>query len=185
MPDETTTDHGAAAMQAVEQARQELADAEDEVLLTDSTPTHEELFQRAREAVTALRSHTRKGGPIRPGEMLNLRHGLQSEKLIQQPDIAAWHREQVVAISADLGGMTELTTLQSASVREVARLEVILAAMGTELLENGVLTGKGNLKAATTVYLAVLDRFTRLCAVLGLERRARKVASLAEVMDGK
>jgi hypothetical protein len=117
--------------------------------------------------------------------MLNLKHGLLSEHLIEQPDIAAWHREQVQAISADLGGMTELTTLQRASVREVARLEVILCALGTELLQGGVLTGKGKMRAATTIYLSVLDRFTRLCAVLGLERRARKVASLAEAMNGE
>jgi hypothetical protein len=144
------------------------------------------LFARAREAVTALRSFARHpGGAIKPGGMLNLKHGLRSEKLIEVPDIAAWHREQVQAISADLGGEDELTTLQTASVREVARLEVILAAMGTELLDGGVLTGKGQMRSLTTVYLAVLDRFVKLSTVLGLERRARRVASLNEVMDGK
>ncbi len=62
------------ALVAVERARQELADAEDEVLGTDAMPTHDELFQRAREAVTALRGAGRRaGGPVRPGEMLNLK----------------------------------------------------------------------------------------------------------------
>lgn len=152
---------------------------------TKPTPAYDELFAKAQEAVTALRSAPRPGGPIRPGEMLNLKHGLKSELLIEQPDIAAWHEEQVKLISVDLGGDSQLTHLQRASIREVARLEVLLASMGQELLAAGVLSGKGRPRAMTTLYLTVLDRFVKLSATLGLERRAKRVQALHEVLDGK
>ena len=138
-----------------------------------------ELFKRAREAVAALRGQGRlANGQAGPGNTLNLRAGLRSALLLEQPDIALWHCEQVEAISADLGGASELSALQRASVREVARLEVILAALGNELLNGGVLTGIGAMRAATTAYLQVLDRFVRVAGRVGLERKARKIPSL-------
>lgn len=141
-----------------------------------------ELFDRAREAVAALRGHGRQAdGTAGAGNTLNLRHGLRSHQLLEQPDIAAWHSEQVEVISTDLGGASELSALQRASVREVARLEVILAALGDELLEGGVLTGKGKMRAATTVYLQVLDRFVKVAATVGLQRRPKPVHPLDAV----
>jgi hypothetical protein len=140
------------------------------------TPSAAELFERAREAVSALRGHGRRAdGKAGIANTLAMRTGFRSTQLLEQPDIAAWHREEVEAITTDLGGDGELTTLARANVREAARLEVILATLGTELLEGGVLTGKGHMRAATTVYLQVLDRFTRLWQSLGLERRAKRV----------
>ena len=135
-----------------------------------------ELFERAREAVSALRGRGRQeNGQAGPGNTLNLRHGLRSTQLLEQPDIATWHAEEVAAIETDLGGAAELSALQHASVREAARLEVILGALGGELLDHGVLTGKGKCRAATTIYLQVLDRFVRVAATLGLERKAKQI----------
>lgn len=143
------------------------------------------LFERAREAVSALRGAGRlANGQAGPGNTLNLRTGLRSDQLVQQPDVASWHREQVDAISTDLGGDAELSALQRATVREVARLEVILAAPGEELLAGGVLTPKGAMRSATTIYLQVLDRFVKVAATVGLQRRTKRVPSLEEVLRG-
>ncbi|MGC4084262.1 MAG: hypothetical protein QM736_19670 [Vicinamibacterales bacterium] len=141
-----------------------------------ATPAAEDLLERAREAVAAVRAQGSRDarGRTRDG-LLNLRHGLYATSLLARPEVAAFHSEQVAAITTDLGGASELSALAQASVREAARLEVILHALGTELLASGVLTGKGKMRAATTTYLQVLDRFTRLAATLGLERRSRKV----------
>src|SRR4051812_4542647 len=150
------------------------------------TPAPSELFERARDAVSALRGHGRlSDGTMGVGNTVALKTGLRSKLLLEQPDIAAWHRDEVEAITTDLGGDAELTTLARANIREAARLEVILAALGTELLEGGVLTGKGHMRAATTVYLQVLDRFTRLSQTLGLDRKSKRVPSLAEVLRGE
>ena len=142
-----------------------------------------ELFERAREAVSAIRGRGRQqNGQAGPGNTLNLRHGLHSTQLLEQQDIEAWHREEVEAIESDLGGEAELSALQRASVREAARLEVILGALGGELLDGGVLTGKGKCRAATTTYLQVLDRFVRVAGTLGLARRAKRTQSAHELL---
>lgn len=140
-----------------------------------------EMFNRASEAVRAIRGRGRRqDGTAAPGNTLALKSGLRSSQLLQQPDVAAWHREQVDAITADLGGESELTAMKRASVREAARLEVLLDAMGTDLLERGVVTGKGRTRAMTSAYLSVLDRFVRLSAALGLERKAKQALTPAE-----
>ena len=46
-------------------------------------------------------------------------HGLRSRRLLDHPDIAAWHRAQCEAITVDLGGESELTALAQAEQREV------------------------------------------------------------------
>jgi hypothetical protein len=118
---------------------------------------------------------------VLPGSSLNIRHGLRSTQLLEQPDISAWHQERVAAITTDLGGDGQVAATASPIVRELARLEIIAAALGTELLEHGVLTQKGAMRAATTTYLQVVDRLTRLAITLGLERKAKPVNPLDAV----
>lgn len=148
-------------------------------------PAESELFDRARAAVAALRGRGRQpNGQAGLNNTLRLTSGLRSKQLIEQPDIVAWHREQIQVITADLGGASELAALKRASIREAARLEVIAAALGDDLLNRGVLTGKGAMRAATTTYLQVLDRFVRITATLGLERKPKHV-TLAELLVGQ
>src|SRR5688500_1832368 len=75
-------------------------------------PVDPELFERAREAVSAIRGRGRRAnGQAGDGNTLALKTGLRSLQLVEHPDIAAWHQEQVAAISADLGGEAELSAL--------------------------------------------------------------------------
>lgn len=146
-------------------------------------PVDPALFEQASAAVLAIRGRGRRAnGQAGAGNTLALRHGLRSAQLLEHPDIAAWHQEQVQAINTDLGGEAELSTLARGSVREAARLEVILAAIGDELLEHGVLTGKGRTRSATMVYLRVFDRYLKVTAVLGLARRTKRVESFTEAV---
>ncbi len=143
-------------------------------------PADPDPFRQAREAVAALRGRGREpNGRAGKGNTLALKSGLRSLQLAEHPDIAAWHQAEVDAISADLGGDAELSALQRAAVREAARVEVILGALGEELFTHGVLTGKGKTRSATTVYLKALDRFVKLSGLLGLARRARPVGDVA------
>jgi hypothetical protein len=153
---------------------------------TPDTPTHDEMFARAREAVLDMRGtgQNEKSGKLEPGNAVALKHGVRSTRILLNPDILAWHREQVIAISNDLGGESELSTLQISHVREVARLEVILAALGDELLNAGVLTPKGNMRVCTTAYLHVLDRFVKVASAVGIQRVSKRIESLQEIMAG-
>lgn len=139
-------------------------------------PSGELAFDRAKEAVSALRGQGRQAnGQAGPGNTLSLRHGLRSTQLLDNPDIATWHGEAVGAITSDLGGDAELSALARGTVREAARLEIILASLGTELLEHGVLTGKGKTRSATNVYLKTLDRYLKIVGTLGLQRRTKRL----------
>ncbi|MCC7177062.1 MAG: hypothetical protein IT177_01610 [Acidobacteria bacterium] len=145
-----------------------------------------ELWAAAKAAVTRLRGAGRlPNGRAAPGNALALKTGLRSKRLMDEPDIIAWHQAQVREITADLGGEDELTALKRGAVREAARVEVILAALGDNLLEQGTLTGKGKTRSATMVYLHTLDRFVRLVQLLGFERRARRLPSPAEWLAGR
>jgi hypothetical protein len=110
-----------------------MTDDTDTATDTTSAPSREhavskaELFIRAREAVAALRGAGRQtNGQAGPGNTLNLRTGLWSMQLLEQPDIAAWHREQVEAISTDLGGVAELSALPrfAPGIKHVETLQV-------------------------------------------------------------
>lgn len=150
-------------------------------------PVDPELFERAREAVTVIRGAGRQAnGQAGQGNTIAMKDGFRSLQLMNHPDIATWYGEQIEAISTDLGGDAELSALARAAVREVARLEVIVAALGDELLKHGVLTGKGKTRSATNCYLKALDRFVKLAGVLGLARQQKRVPSLTEVLaDGE
>jgi hypothetical protein len=46
----------------------------------------------------------------------------------------------------------------------------------------GVLTPKGAMRAAVSLYLSVLDRLMKIYQQLGLERRAKPVETVATIM---
>ncbi|MCL4848099.1 MAG: hypothetical protein KJ066_16275 [Acidobacteria bacterium] len=142
------------------------------------------LFEEAKAAVRALRTAGRApSGRFTPGNGARLTHGLRSTRLLELPDVRTWHTEQVAAIGADLGGEPELSALQRAAVREAARLEVLAAAIGDDLLERGCLSAKGKTRAALTAYLSLIDRLHRMATTLGLARREKPVIpSLADLV---
>lgn len=147
---------------------------------------NDDAFEKARTAVAAIRGRGRgPDGRVTAGNTAAMRHGLHSSQLLQHPDLATWHRDQVEAITTDLGGASELSTLACANVREAARLEVILDALGAELFAHGVLTPKGKMRAASTLYLQVFDRFMRVSTNLGLTRRPRTIPTAAELLGVK
>jgi hypothetical protein len=149
-------------------------------------PVDPELFERAKAAVSALRGRGRLvNGQAGHGNTLALRTGERSTRLLEQPDLSAWHREEVEAITVNLGGKDKLTALKQAVVRETARVTVILASLGDELLEHGVVTGKGKTRSATYVYLRVFDRFVRGCSMLGIEPAQIPVRSLREALEAQ
>ena len=51
--------------------------------------------------------------------------------------------------------------------------------------QGGPITTKGKARALYRAYLDALDRETKLATTLGIERKAKPVAPLSEVMNGK
>ena len=69
------------------------------------------------------------------------------------------------------------------TVRNLATLEVLQSTFWTFIEAQGVMTAKGKTRSAVTTLLSIIDRQTKLAATLGLERRAKPVASLADVLE--
>lgn len=139
-----------------------------------------DLWANARAAASGLRGLGRaEDGTAGAGNTLALKSGLHSKQLLGFQAIAEWHQAQVDSIVRDLGGLDALSTMELAAVREAARLELILSALGDDVFAHGPLTAKGRMRAATMVYLKTLDRFTKLIAQLGLRRRAKPVDTFA------
>jgi hypothetical protein len=64
-----------------------------------------------------------------------------------------------------------------------AEARLFRSAMFVRLVEQGgPITGKGRMRALYTAYLGALDREMKLAQALGLERKQKPVASLAEVL---
>lgn len=112
--------------------------------------------------------------PGAPGPAL--RHGLRSATLLDQPEMAEAFAEKVRAIETDLG--SDLSTLKASAVREAARLSLIVDSLGSDLLARGVMTPKGNTRAALSAYTMAFDRLQKLMALLGLERTPKGVPAL-------
>jgi hypothetical protein len=147
----------------------------------EELPAHERLDAAV---LSFLRGRGRRAdGTAGPGNTLALKHGLKSERLLEDSTLAAVHREMVEALTNDLGGGDALSAMEAPHVREYARLGLIAESLGHNVLERGALTGKGKTRAAVNVYLQVLDRLVRLGQTLGLKRRTKRASSLAELAD--
>lgn len=124
-----------------------------------------------------------KGQPgprLRTGEYSRLvRQGL----LPEQAAIRQHLREQEQAIVADLGGPSTLATVKRHVVARYIELAFVAEHLRDNLLNHGVLTGKGRTRAALTAWLSVLDRLERHAKLIGLERAERDVESLEAYLE--
>jgi hypothetical protein len=88
----------------------------------------------------------------------------------------------IAGIIADRGGVEELTTTERATVRNLGDLAILLQLLTNEMAKGGLLTPGGNVRQVYAQYLAGLDRFDRLIARIGLDRRAKRVVSMMDAM---
>jgi hypothetical protein len=112
-------------------------------------------------------------------------------------------KEAVAALQAgfiaDLGGLPELTTVQRSYVEKVGVIETSIQLLVADIVKHGLFTKRRVLadpdhpgqtitvggQVRTDVYdrlLTSLAAFDRYAMRLGLERRAKRVQSLAEIM---
>jgi hypothetical protein len=75
--------------------------------------------------------------------------------------------------------------IETGYVRRLTQLEGSLELLGEDLAARGVMTVRGRPRAAFTLFLRVLDTWDRYAQRLGIERRAKRVPTLSEVMHGE
>ena len=102
------------------------------------------------------------------------------------PDLRQ-HREELIAgLSSDLGGESELSTLESSYVQKIGDIDTTIRLLTHDIAVNGLLTPGGRVRDVYDKLLAGLAAFDRYAQRVGLDRRAKRVPSLAEVMtDGE
>lgn len=162
-------------LDAAPQTAHEAAGAANEAE-ADSTPVRD-----VAATIEALRGSGRDPvtGRWLPGAFPRLANGRRSPRLWAQSELAGLLAEREASLVSDYGGPESLSTAERSLVLELARLELLTEAAGDQLVQSGLHTSKGRVRAAASLWLQLLDRQSRLAGQLGLQRRARPAASLA------
>jgi hypothetical protein len=131
---------------------------------------------------TAPTGERAKGGQFELGNTAAWKHGLRSQRVLVPGQFPAHTadllREREAAIVADMGGPEVLSALAGGQVCRHARLELVEGTLWANLEAKGMLTGKGATRAATTLWLQVLDRLQKSALSLGLARKPKPVGTL-------
>jgi|KBSMisStaDraftv2_1062788.scaffolds.fasta_scaffold09349_2 hypothetical protein len=104
----------------------------------------------------------------------NLKHGAYART--KPTDVLMTADELMTGLLVDQGGADEMSTLQRSVAANLRDCVILLALNKRTIVEKGVDDPAG--RRAHDRYLAALDRFLRLAAVLGVDRKAKNVGSL-------
>lgn len=95
-------------------------------------------------------------------------------------------REAVVrfleAVVIDRGGDAELSTLERAYVQKLSELDLTIRLLVEDIAANGLLTPGGKVRGSYDKLLAGLTVFDRYAQRVGLDRRAKRVESISDIV---
>jgi ribosomal protein L40E len=158
---------------------------------SDTAGAVNEAFTAAREAlgrvcrrcgatVPAESDRCPKCQSFTAGNQAARTHGLRAVQ--PPPDLRMSADELIEGIVSDLGGESELSTLKKSYVRKIADVEITLRLLTSHIARTGLITPGGRVRDSFDKLMTGLATFDRLAQRLGLERRSRRVSSLAELM---
>jgi len=108
-----------------------------------------------------------------PGNDFAMQHGAYRRTPL--PDVRADVEAMVAGIVSDLGGESELSTLQRRIAEKLAGLEVQWQMFAHDIAVNGVLTPSGGVRRVHEAMLSTFYAWERAAQRLGLERRAKRL----------
>jgi hypothetical protein len=118
-----------------------------------------------------------------PSNQVARRTGIYARQ--HPPDVTQRAEELTAGLISDLGGASELTTLQSSYVQKLGDIDTSIRLLTHDIAVNGLLTPGGRVREVYDKLLAGLTAFDRYAQRLGMERKPKPVASLSEVLtDG-
>jgi hypothetical protein len=91
-------------------------------------------------------------------------------------------RDQVVA---DRGGADELTAVEAGYIRRLSELETVSRLLASDLAQRGLFTPRGRVRSTFGRWLESLDRWDRYAQRVGMDRRAQRVLSPLDYIQGK
>jgi hypothetical protein len=90
----------------------------------------------------------------------------------------------MMGIVADLGGESELTTLQRSYIRRLGDVEITIRLLASDIATRGLLTPAGGVRNVYGAFLAGIDRFDKLAQRIGLKRGERPIPTVRQYLDG-
>jgi ribosomal protein L40E len=136
--------------------------------------------RRCGETVPADADRCPKCQSFAAGNQAARTHGLRSVQ--PPPDLRMSADELIEGIVSGLGGESELSTLKKSYVRKTADVEITLPLLTSHIARTGLITPGGRVRDSFDKLMTGLATFDRLAQRIGLERRSRRVSSLAELM---
>lgn len=90
--------------------------------------------------------------------------------------------EFLAGVVTDRGGESELSTLERAYVQKLGELDVTIRLLVEDIAANGLLTQGGRVRGSYDKLLAGLTVFDRYAQRVGLDRRAKRVESISDIV---
>jgi hypothetical protein len=124
---------------------------------------------------TQPNGHSDRGpdGRFLPGNAAARQTGIYAQT--QAPELREHVDRLTSGIVADLGGASELSTLEAAYVARLGDIETTLRLLAADIARRGLLTPSGGVRRVYDQLLAGIDRWDRLAQRLGMKRRARRL----------
>ena len=116
-----------------------------------------------------------------PRNTAAMTHG--ARRSLERPEVLAHIESKRTELTAHLGG--DPTVVQADLVTDYARVDVLIESVVAHIEVKGIFTPGGNVRKAASLLLTLLDRRLRLATTLGIERKAKPVTALAEILNGK
>jgi hypothetical protein len=98
------------------------------------------------------------------------------------PDLREHADALMSGIASDLGGASELTTLEDSYVRKLGDIDVTIRLLTHDIAVNGLLTPGGRVREVYDKLLAGLAVFDRYAQRVGLDRRSKRVQTVADII---
>jgi hypothetical protein len=98
------------------------------------------------------------------------------------PDLKEHAEALMSGITSDLGGESELSTLENSYVRKLGDIDITIRLLTHDIATNGLLTPGGKVRDVYEKLLAGLAAFDRYAQRVGLERRTKRVQSITDIM---
>lgn len=114
-----------------------------------------------------------------PANQANRRHGLRAKHA--PPDVILSADDVLDGLISDQGGLSEMSTLRRSGAAKIRDVEILAAVAKAHVVKHTLDTPTG--REAFGKYLAALDRWIRLAALLGLDRRERDAMTLDDYLS--
>jgi hypothetical protein len=124
-------------------------------------------------------------GALLPGNAAAVTHGAYTNRARVPDHLARTAAELREAVLADLGGVDELSALEIEVIHRLCDLAIVANRAIADMSTNGIMTPAGKPRPAVAVLLQTTDRISRLAEQIGLKRRAKRVPSLQEYLNGQ